>query len=167
MKKIITEQSKDHEVWYLEAREQDANSLSDFVDKLMNGYEHDYATACHAVSAISLATVTALGKQQKEGEMTVNQKHAISFKFIHSWLYPNNKCGLRLINFDEILFKENRKRFTGIPKKNWELIKSAAKDQIDKANKGDIPNVKKGSKDYKFWESILQGKVPFGMKLDK
>ena len=64
MKERITEEMKIHEKWFEEARKQTVDTLPEFVRHLVEDYEHDYGTICHAITAAGLAGMYAVENSQ-------------------------------------------------------------------------------------------------------
>lgn len=75
--KTITEEDKVHENWYKEAKDMDMQKLPQFVNGLLEDYEHDYGTICHALSAAAVATMWAMNRDERQGGITGFQASCI------------------------------------------------------------------------------------------
>ena len=153
----ITEEMNLHEEWFKQAREiQTADELATFVDHMLNGYYHDYGTVCHAIAACTLASAW-LGAHT-EG-ITHFQAGFVMWDFIHQWMKPNNKCGLKLIDYDHMLYPQYQYEYEKtISKDVFESLQKEAKRLLD-TKRTDIP-ASPAVLDH--WQSIVNGKVPFG-----
>ena len=154
----ITEEMNLHEEWFKQAREvKTVDELAAFVDHMLNGYYHDYGTVCHAVAACALAGAW-LGAHS-EG-ITHFQASFVMWDFIRRWLKPYNVCGLRLTDFDDMLFPQYRYRFEKtISKETWENLQKEAQRLLadkDRRPSSDVEN---------HWKSIVEGIVPFGYRI--
>jgi hypothetical protein len=120
--------------WYAEAKEVTVNTLDAFVWSLTANYKHDYGTICHAVAAAAIAAATAVNKSPAGG-ITGFQAGAVMWEFIRQWNYPNNKCGMRLIDYDNFLYPQYAKSFDKVlPLHTWLDIQQEAENNIDNAN---------------------------------
>lgn len=159
-KQIITEEMHLEKEWYEKANQQTIESIPIFIDKMMNRYEHDYGTICHAIAACALATINAVASE--EG-ITGFQYGAIMWLLIrHGW-YPNNQAGMKLINYDEILYPQNADSF----EKKLDLdvflkLMDMAKEKIKEAESDDNELYAVDDEVMKHWKKIANGEVPFG-----
>jgi hypothetical protein len=159
MKTKITEEEKIHLEWYEEAKGMTMDDLPAFLKKLTEDYNHDYGTICHAFSAGAIATMWAMNKTETGG-ISGFQASCILWGIIKYWLYESNKCGLRLTNYDDMLYPQYRDKFDKtISSQIWKRIQDIAKENIKDDGELAHPAVKK------HWMSIIEGKVPFGYKI--
>lgn len=144
--------------WYKDAKEQTMDSLPDFINHVINDYQHDYGTQCHATAACSVATAWATGIG-----ITGFQASCIMWEFIRHWYYESNSTGLRLINFDNMLYPQYEQDFDkAITPEVWERIQKEAQKHLDKNRESRLlahPDV------IAHWKSIVNGVIPFGYKL--
>ena len=146
---VVTEEQHPEKEWFAEAHKMTMENLLAFIDKMMNGYIHDYGTACHAVSACAIAAAWAAA--DKEG-ITGFQAGFVMWDFIRNWTKTHNECGLKLIDYDEIYeYKFNRP----IRSNNWEHIQAKAKENLERTPDAH-PFV------IRHWRRIVDGSVPFG-----
>ena len=157
MKKRLIEEMHPEKEWFEEARDIDTiDGLASFVGHILYDYEHDYGTACHAVSACALAAAHVGCKS--EG-LTGFQAGFVMWDFIRQWLMSSNKCGMKLIDYDDFLFPQYDYKFEKIIKKDiWETIQKQAKENLEN-HKDAHEEVRK------HWQNIVNGIVPFGYKV--
>lgn len=151
---IVTEEQHPEEAWFAEARKMKMEDLPAFIDKMMNGYIHDYGTVCHAVSACAIAAAWAAA--DKEG-ITGFQAGFVMWDFICNWTKTHNECGLKLIDFDDMLYPQYKYKFDKrtISSNTWKLIQAKAKENLERSSYAH-PDV------IQHWRSIVDGHVPFG-----
>lgn len=159
-RKSITEEMKVHEEWYKEAKNQTIESLPAFVNHLMNDYNHDYGTICHALTAGAIATMWAMNNHE-QGGITGFQAGAIMWEFIRHWNYDHNKCGLKMVNYDNMLYPQYEDKFQKtITPDTWKALQKEAEAKLQESE-GAHPAVKE------HWERIKAGKLPFGFSVSE
>jgi hypothetical protein len=159
-KKIITEGMEVHKEWYEQAGKQTLETLPKFLNDLMNNYYHDYGTICHAIAAGGLATMYAMN-ETPQGGITGFQSGAVMWEFIKNWNYTDNKLGLKIIDYDNLLYPQYQDKFKStITHKTWKLLQREASKMLQK-EKSFHPNVKK------HLENICAGELPFGLTIAK
>lgn len=156
-KKPINEKMHLEKEWFAKASNEirTPEDLANFAKELFENYSHDYGTVCHAVSALALAGAW-LGAHM-EG-ITGFQAGFVMWDFIRYWNYENNQCGLRLLNFDDMLFPQYAYKFEKrISADTWKRVQEVAKEKLEQ-NKEEMvhPEV------WKHWQSIAAGTLPFG-----
>jgi hypothetical protein len=157
-KQNITETMKIHEQWYKEAKTQTLETLPQFISHLLGDYVHDYGTICHALAAGGIATMWAMNNHP-QGGITGFQAGAIMWEFIRNWNYEYNKCGLKIVDYDNMLYPQYKDKYAKtINKDTWEALQKAAQKMLNEGD-GVCPKVKK------HWESIVAGDIPFGYKI--
>lgn len=148
-----------HNDWYEEAKNMTLDELPKFINKLLNDYKHDYGTICHAFTASAIATLNAMNKHE-QGGITGFQASCIMWEFIKHWIYSDNKIGLKIIDYDKFLYPQYEKNFDKVlDKRTWQLIQEEAKRNLESSNFAH-PNV------IRHWQSIANGKVPFGYRVE-
>ena len=76
--------------------------------------------------------------------------------FIRQWMYPNNMCGLKLVNYDNMLYPQDSDHFEKtISSDVWNKIQAQAKELLAETTNAH-PVVRA------HWQSIVDGQVPFG-----
>lgn len=132
----ITESDKDIiNKWFEEAHKQTLETLPKFLKHLMNDYVHDYGTIIIAMTAGSIATLWAMNKEE-QGGITGFQAIGIMWKFIKHWNHPDNKCGMRLIDYDDLLYPQYDYKFEKtIGKCTLDVLQQEASRLIDEHTK--------------------------------
>lgn len=80
----ITEEERVHEEWYT-ARPKTTAELAEFVRHLVEDYEHDYGTICHAVAAAGLAAMRCVNTDSDQGGITGFQASCVLWSVIARW----------------------------------------------------------------------------------
>ena len=154
-----------HNKWYVEAHLQTLDTIEGFAKHLMGDYIHDYGTVCHAIAASMMGMMHATN-DSPYGSITGFQAGEIMWLLIRYMNYPSNVCGLRLIDYDNMLYPQYEDKFTEhkLSKETFEAMqKEAAKKLEIDATRRDHAHPKVIA----HWQSIVDGKVPFGYTLKK
>ena len=159
MKKILNEEA-DREIingWYDRAGKIKPGELSDFLDELANGYVHDYGTACHAMAAAGIAAMWAMNETLS---ITGFQASLVMWCVIRNWTKRGNKTGLKLVDYDNMLYPQYKDRFEKtIDPATWEAIQKEAKRHLDEL---DADKILTDDDVVGHWRSIAEGTPPFG-----
>jgi hypothetical protein len=147
--------NKNYSKWYEDAKKQTPETLSGFLQELAS-YNHDYESCIHFVAASAIAGAHAANS--KVG-ITGFQAGGVMWEFIRNWSYTKNKTGLQIIDFDNLLFPQYESRFTiTLTETLWQCVRKEAKSLL--SEKADAcPEV------IKHWQSIVDGEIPFGLKI--
>ncbi len=133
-KEKITEEMQIHKEWYEQASKQTLETLPTFLNHIMNDYGHDYGTICHVLAAGSIATAWAMNAH-KNGGITGFQSGAVMWEFIRQWNYTNNKCGLKIVDYDNFLYAQYEDSFQKtMSQSNFDAIKKEAINKIKEAD---------------------------------
>lgn len=131
----ITEEMKVHEKWYEDAKNVTVESLPDFIKRLTEDYQHDYGTICHAIAAGAMAAIHAIDSSP-QGGMTGFQAGCVMWQIVTKMNYNSNKCGLRIIDYDNYLYPQHLDDGRKISESTWtELQKEAKNSLLDLQNK--------------------------------
>ena len=142
--------------WEEEAGKMTLEDLPAFLKKLTEDYQHDYGTICHAIAIGAVAASYALNNTP-QGNITGFQAGCIMWEFIRTWNHKDNVCGMKIINYDNMLFPQYEENFDKtITNYTWEKMKEEAANRLASRREFAHPNV------VKHWESIVMGIVPFG-----
>lgn len=156
----INEEMHLEKEWFEEAQKQTLETLPQFINHLMTDYCHDYGTICHAIAASAIAAAYA-ADSTPQGGITGFQASFIMWDFIKQWMKPNNKCGLKLIDYDDMLYPQYDYKYEKtITQHTWETIQKEAAKLLNE-NNGAVDEVRA------HWQSIVDGKVPFGYKVSR
>lgn len=135
------------------------DEFDEFYDHLMNDYHHDYGTVCRAIGELAVAAASLGANQQG---ITGFQAGFIMFEFMYAWKFRNNKTGLKILNYDDMLFPQYQHKYEKtITLQVWESLQREAKKNLDNDLARTSPNV------IKHWQSIVDGKVPFGYTVEE
>ena len=106
-KKKITEEMGLHDEWYKRAKNMNPDDFPEFFREMTEEYVHDYGTVCHAMAAIGLAAMFAFNNSDGESVgITGFQAGCVMWQIIRHMNYENNKCGLRLLDMDNLLYPQ-------------------------------------------------------------
>ena len=145
--------------WFEMAREQTLETLPRFIYRLLYGYYHDYGTIVHAISACALAAIYAADKTPN-GSITGFQSSFVMWDIVQQMCFKDNKCGLKIINYDDMLYPQYEERFEKtVESTTWENLQKEAKNLLE---------TEKGAECVReHWQSIVNGVVPFGYKVEE
>ena len=157
-KETVTEEMHPEKAWFAEACKMKEEELSDFFARIVHGYNHDYGTACHAVAACALAAAWAACGDNDIG-LSGFQAGFVMWDFIRNWTKTANKCGLKLVDYDDFLYPQYWYKYEKtISRDIWEGIQQEAKHRLE--TEGNVhPEV------LNHWRKIAEGIVPFGYKV--
>lgn len=120
--------------WKAEARNCTLETLPAFLQKITAEYQHDYGTICHAMAMAAIAAAWSVNASP-QGGITGFQAGAVMWEFVREWQYPNNKTGLRIIDYDNFLYPQYADKFEkAMPRSAWAALRKAAADRIKDAD---------------------------------
>lgn len=155
----ITEEMGVHKEWYKQAKEVTAENLPEFIRHLSEDYIHDYGTIVHAITAGAIASCWVVNNSP-HGGITGFQAGAVMWEFIKNWMHYENEP-MRLVNYKNMLYPQYGKKFQKVISKNtFKWLQEEAQKKIA-ANLDAAPRV------IKHWESIVEGRVPFGYEIEE
>ena len=157
-KQAITEEMHLEKEWFEQASKiETIDQLTEFINHLFGDYNHDYGTACRAIGAAAVAT--AWYGAHVEG-ITGFQAGFVMWDFIRHWTKTTNKCGMKLVDYDDFLYPQYRYKFEkAISKDVWESIQEQAKNNL-LSDEHACPEVRN------HWQKIVSGMVPFGYEVE-
>ena len=134
------------------------DDLVGFLKDVKDNYNIGYGEAPCAMAQASVAVAWYLAK---EFGITNFQAGFVMWDFIRDWMYTSNETGMRIIDFDDMLYPQYEHKFQKtITSSTWESLQETAKKKIKKDGEADYgfahPEVRK------HWESIANGNIPFG-----
>ena len=159
---VLSEQSKKFEkikeYWFKTARSiKSVSDLKDFYSSLFNDYVHDYGTMVHAIGAFAVAAAS-LGADTMG--ITGFQAGFVMWDFIQNWTYTHNKTGLKIVDYDNMLYPQYDYKFDKtISPETWSALQKEAAEKLAAAGDYAHPDV------VEHWRSIANGEVPFGYKV--
>lgn len=155
----ITEEKGLHKEWYERAKEQTLDTYEDFVEEILS-YDHDYGTICHALTAIAIAMIWVVERAGNYG-LTGFQGSCIMWEFIKNWSYTDNKTGLKLLDYDKLLYPQYEENFEKIiTRDTWKALQNEAIEKLYSSRGSEVHH-----KVRDHWISIIRGEVPFGFKV--
>ena len=159
-RKPITEDMNLQDEQFKKAKSMKPDDFPEFFRELTEDYEHDYGTVCHAMAAIGLAAMWAFNNSEgARGGITGFQAGCVMWDVIRHMNYEDNKCGLRLLDMDNLLYPQYEHKFTAISKDTWDAVKKEAQKRLLERG-ATHPDV------VAHWESIVNGKVPFALRIE-
>lgn len=129
--------------------------LTAFLKDVEEHYNCGYGEAPRAMAQASLAVAWYLaGKFGITGFQAV----FVMWDFILDWEYRHNQCGLKIVDYDNMLYPQYEYKFEKtITPDTWDALQKAAKKNLEDHREDPVhPRVQE------HWRSIVDGKVPFG-----
>lgn len=164
MDKIILKEESTEFVTIWEGWKKQARSIktidefNNFYNHLINDYYHDYGTVCRAIGQLAVAAAQ-LGATI-EG-ITGFQASFVIWEFIRSWTYIDNKTGLKILDYDNMLYPQYKYKFDKtIDEETWKHLQKEAAEKLEEHKDKNVH-----SDVIKHWQSIVDGMVPFGYKV--
>lgn len=140
----------------LRCERKDIKSFDDlirFLSKVKDNYNYGYGVQPRAIAQAALATANFLAS---EFGITGFQAGFVMWGFIRDWRYYNNKCGLKIVDYDLMLYPQYQNEFEKtISKETFEELQKQVQEALNKPAYAH-PNV------IRHWTSIVNGNVPFG-----
>lgn len=131
--------------------------LTEFLKYIEENCNYDYGAAPRAMAQASAAVAWYLA--DKFG-ITGFQAGFVMWDFIRDWEFMNNQCGLKIVDYDDMLYPQYAYKFEKIiSTKAWYALQKEAAKRIEEDGTHGYnahPNV------VAHWQSIVDGKVPFG-----
>lgn len=121
---------------------------------------NDYGTICLALGFGATATAWAMNKEPNGG-ITGFQSGFVMWEFIRQWNYNRNRCGMKIIDYDKLLYPQYNDYFDKvIPENIWKSVQEEARNLLE-THKDLNPDV------LVHWQSIVDGVVPFCYRVDE
>ena len=133
------------------------DDLTAFLKYVEENCNCGYGEAPRAMAQASVAVAWYLAN--KFG-ITGFQAGFVMWDFICDWLYSNNKCGLKIVDYDDMLYPQYEDKFQKtISSYVWADLQKQAKQNLEDSGYAH-PNV------IAHWQSIVDGNVPFGYEIE-
>ena len=140
----------------LEKERKDIKSFDDlvaFLQRVKDNCNTGYGTAPRAIAQAALATAWFLSS---DFGITGFQAGFVMWDFIRDWLYSGNKCGMKIVDYDEMLYPQYEYKYQKtISSDVFATLQKEAKKNLEEREYAH-PDV------VKHWKSIADGNVPFG-----
>lgn len=140
----------------LKKERENINSLDDLMNYIQNikdNYNIGYGTAPRAIAQAALATAYYLSDVFG---ITGFQAGCVMWDFIRDWMYSSNECGMKIIDYDEMLYPQYDYKYEKTINYNTaDALIKAAKKKLEES-KDAHPRV------IEHWKYIADGNMPFG-----
>lgn len=141
------------------AREQTVDTIADFIRDTMDGRNQTYSSVVTSITACAIAAAAAADKMP-QGGITGFQAGYVMWQFIREWNHTDNKTGMRLVDYDNMLYPQYADQFDKvISPRIMENLQTEIKKRMEE-NKKNGYSLHQSIQSH--WESILDGKAPFG-----
>ena len=134
--------------------------LDTLLKEVIESDDLDYGKIVYAMCGCMKATMNYIDRSPVGG-ITGFQAGFIGWEMVKEYLCYTNKTGLKLLNYDNLLYPQYKDKFNKIiDKELWNVLQEEAKKKLEERPDAH-PKV------IKHWKSIVDGKVPFGFKVEK
>lgn len=135
------------------------NDLVLFIDDVRQNYNTGYGTAPRAIAQAAVAVADYM---LSDFGCTGFQASCCMWDIVRDLMYPNNKLGFKMIDYDNLLYPQYEYKFSEktLSKEQWEALQGEARKNLS-ASEGAHSNV------IRHWESIVSGQLPFGFSLEE
>lgn len=134
--------------------------LDALLKEVINNKELDYGKIVYAMSACMIATSRYID-MSKVGGITGFQASFVGWEMVREFMIYDNKTSLRIVNYDDMLYPQYEMEFKKtISQNTWKSLQKQAKIKL-KESPDASPKV------IEHWKSIIEGKVPFGYKVEE
>lgn len=138
---------------------EDTYKLRELISEVENNFNYDYGVSARAVGAVVTSVANYLSRKMG---LTGFQASFVMWDFIKAYMKSNNECGMKLVDYDDMLYPQYSYKFQKtISKETWENIVKSAKENLERDNKFASKNV------IAHWKSIVDGNVPFGYVVEE
>lgn len=128
--------------------------LTAFLKDVETNYNCGYGEAPRAMAQASVAVAEYLAG--KFG-ITSFQAGFVMWDFIRDWCKESNSCGMKLVDYDNMLYPQYAYKFEKtISSNTWSDIQKEADNRLKNDSEHAHPAV------IAHWQSIVDGNVPFG-----
>ena len=140
----------------LVAKRKEIKSFEDlvsFLEYVKDNCNTGYGTAPRSMAQASLAVAWYLADVFG---ITGFQAGFVMWDFIRDWNYSHNECGMKIVNYDDMLYPQHDDKFDKtISSNTWSALQTQAKKNLEETTYAH-PAV------LAHWQSIVDGVVPFG-----
>ena len=145
----------------LQEKRRKINSFKDlcnFIEYVKNNCNTGYGVAPRSIAQAMLSVGWYLSNIFG---ITGFQASCVMWDIIRDWQYPHNKTGLRIVDFDDMLYPQYERKFDKIINhETWKALQKEAKENLEKDTNCVHPDVRA------HWQSIVDGNVPFGFTVE-
>lgn len=130
--------------------------LTAFLKYVTENCNTGYGEAPRAIAQASAAVAWYLAK---EFGITGFQAGFVMWDFIRDWSFSDNKCGMKIVDYDNMLYPQYDDKFDKtISYDTWSALQKEAKKNLEERAHAH-PKV------IAHWQSIVDGVVPFGYEV--
>ena len=148
---------EDRDNMYKLAKQQTPETIGMFINDVMSMDDIDYGNVIDCIAACAIAGAAA-ADNHKNGGITGFQAGYVMWQFIRNYMYEHNKCGLRMIDWDNMLYHQDESSFDKvIPQNVFERLQNQAKEEIQ------IKWLSEKQKQH--LQNIIDGIPPFGYSI--
>lgn len=138
-------------------RRESIKNFDELIEYIKDITEHDNCGYGEAPRAIAQASLAVAWYLSDVFGITGFQASCVMWDFITGWQMTGNTCGLKLVNYDDMLFPQYDHKFEKtITSDVWKNLQEQAGKFIN-----DYSSIA-DSRVIEHWKSIVNGKVPFG-----
>lgn len=145
--------------WYEEAKKQTIETLPEFMNNILDEPQ-SYDSIAVAIAACAVGAAWA-ADHHPNGGITGFQGSWVMWQFIKHWMCKGDSCGLKLVDYDDMLYPQYMYKFTKktISKEVWEAIQQKATNLwLEGSGAQEVRD---------HWMSIMSGVVPFGYTVEE
>ena len=129
------------------------DDLVSFLQNVKDNYNTGYGTAPRAIAQAALAAAWYLSSNFG---ITGFQASFTMWDFIRDWLYSDNECEMKIVNYDDMLYPQYAYKFEKMISKDvFDDLQRVAKKKLEEPEYAHPAVVE-------HWKSIVNGNVPFG-----
>lgn len=133
--------------------------LTEFLKYIQENCNFGYGESARSIAQASLAVAWYFADVFG---ITGFQAGCVMWDFILDWTYQDNKCGLKIMDYDDMLYPQYEHKYEKtIPELIWKKLQEQAKINLKESSEHAHPAV------IEHWKSIANGKIPFGYKLER
>lgn len=134
--------------------------LDELLKEVIESKDMDYGKIVYAISACMIATSKYIDRSNVGG-ITGFQAGFIGWEMVRKFMIYDNKVGMKIINYDNMLYPQYKENFQKIISQDrWGDLQKQAKIELEE-HPDAHPEV------IKHWKRIIKGEVPFGYKVKK
>ena len=132
--------------------------LDALLNEVVNDQDLDYGKIVYAMSGCMLAVSHYIDRSEVGG-ITGFQASFIGWEMVKRFMHES-RVGMRIMDYENMLYPQYKNRFEKrINQTTWACLQERAKKLLEES-KDAHPDV------IKHWQSIVNGKVPFGYKVE-
>lgn len=141
---------------YILGKELNSTSeMQDVADEVIRKFSSDYGSGPRAVAAFITKVANLFCREMS---FTGFQAGFIPLDFLLLFTFPKNKCGIKVLDYDNLLYPQLLEKFTTISKETWDsVVKQARINLKEKPYAADEVR--------RYWDYIARGKIPDGIRI--